>query len=174
MFSSEKTEVEHSKDRLKEWEFSILTMFMSILGARVDSRALSPMQLLTESSDNEIPLPQARLHHHRAQDRLRGGAKSYTSRAHDGKVVVIVDGTGWSGGTAPVNVELGVEGKTKAKKSTTWEGSSDFVFAFRVRKAHVSKKTRAVDENDDNTKDALLEDKFDKIKQDLSELSILA
>ncbi|RYO79717.1 hypothetical protein DL766_010474 [Monosporascus sp. MC13-8B] len=191
VFSSEKTEVEHSKEKLREGKFSIFTKFLSIFGVGVD--------LLMEPSDDEvyafkpvetkrfIPkddyiqkcIEAAAVRRHLDRSRYRKpvhivtglknvyGAKanSHTSRSHGGKAAVAVDGT------ALVSVEPGVEGKTETKKGTTWEGSSDFVFAFRVRKVHVN-MTRAVDVNDDYTKGALLEDKINKIGEDLPGLFI--
>lgn len=99
-------------------------------------------------------------------------AKSYTSRAHGGAAAVAVDGTIWSGGAAPVSVEPGVEGRLETSKGTAWEGSSDFIFAFRARKVHVSKQTSLVDRNEDYTKGAMLGDNFEEIAKDLPELSI--
>src|SRR2546423_8662163 len=39
VFSSEKTELEYSKDKLREGKFSILTKFLSILGVGIDVSA---------------------------------------------------------------------------------------------------------------------------------------
>lgn len=99
-------------------------------------------------------------------------AKSYVSRACSGKLGVSVDGTLWSGATVPVSLEPGVEGNGEAKSGTSWEGSSDFVFAFRVRKIHVNKKTQTADKSQDYNKGALLDNKKEKIREDFPDLLI--
>lgn len=99
-------------------------------------------------------------------------AKSYKSRGHVSKLGGSIDGTVWSGGASPVSVDPGVEGKRETKSSTTWEGSSDFVFAFRVRKVHVNKKTQVPDEKHDYKKGALLRSEIDKNREDLPDLFI--
>lgn len=66
-------------------------------------------------------------------------AKSYKSRAVGGNLGVEVDGTVWSGGGVPVSVGPVAEGNMERKDGVSWEGSSDFVFAFRVRKVFVEK-----------------------------------
>lgn len=98
-------------------------------------------------------------------------AKSTESQSQDKKASIAVDGNVLGGG----NVAPGAGAATENKKSTTWEGSSDFVFAFRVRKVQVSRKTQGVKDNDDYTKGA----KFDRddayrVKEDIPELSILS
>lgn len=230
VFSSEKTEVKYSKERLREGKFSILTKFLSILGVGVDvsagwknrylplasPRALADVtcalwhrlltQRLTESSDDEIYTFQrvetkqfvpkddyiqkcieaAAVRRHLDRSRYRkpvyivtglktvygAKAKSHMSREKTGQAGVSVDGTVWSGGTAPVSVELGVEGKVETKSGINWGGSSNFVFAFRVRKVHVNRKTQEVDKQDDYTKGALLGDEIKKITEELPDLFI--
>lgn len=65
-----------------------------------------------------------------------------------------------------------VEGKIEKKEGTTWEGSSDFVFAFRVRKVSVEKKTGALKEDDDYKTGAMLGNEIGK--EDVPGLSISA
>lgn len=99
-------------------------------------------------------------------------AKSFVSRTRGGKLGVSVDSTLWSGGAVPASLEPGVEGHREAKGGTSWEGSSDFVFAFRVRKVHVNKKTQTVGKSYDYNKGALLDDKKEKTREDFPDLVI--
>ena len=71
-------------------------------------------------------------------------AKSAQAGASGGNLGVEVDGTIWSGGTVPISGGPGIELKRENRGSTTWEESSDFVFAFRVVKVMVRKKTGEV------------------------------
>lgn len=99
-------------------------------------------------------------------------AKSHKSRAIGGNLGFEVDGTIWSGGTVPVGGGPEIEGRAKKKERTTWEGSSDFVLAFRVRKVSVKRSTGAVTEEEDYQKGAMLGIEPEKI--DVPELSIAA
>jgi hypothetical protein len=99
-------------------------------------------------------------------------AKSYKSHAVGGNLGVEVNGTIWSGGTVLIGGGPEVEGKIEKKEGTTWEGSSDFVFAFRVRKVSVEKKTGTVKEDDDYKTGAMLGNEI--WKEDVPELSISA
>lgn len=69
----------------------------------------------------------------------------------------------------PVGGGPEIELKNKRKEGTSWEGSSDFVFAFRVRKVRVEKKTGTVKYDDDKTDGAMLGDEIKKV--DVPELS---
>ena len=99
-------------------------------------------------------------------------AKSLKSRAVGGNLGVEVDGTIWSGGTVPIGGGPGVEGITEKKEGTTWEGSSDFVFAFRVRKVSVEKDTGTAKEDEDYKTGAMLGNEIKK--EDVLKLSICA
>lgn len=99
-------------------------------------------------------------------------AKSFTSQAHSGGAAVAVDDTIWSGGAVPVSVKPGIERRLETSKSTAWEGSSDFIFAFRVRKVHVSKKTGMVDHNNDYSKGAMLGNKSEDSGEVIPDLFI--
>lgn len=101
-------------------------------------------------------------------------AKSHTSRSHGGNAAVAFDGTVWSGGAVPLGIEPGVEGRRETSQGTSWQDSSDFVFAFRVRKVHVSRKTQAVKKSDDYIKGAMLEmdDQIQKVAERLPELIV--
>jgi hypothetical protein len=53
----------------------------------------------------------------------------------------------WSGGSVPIGGGPGIESKTTDSQETKWEGSGDFVFAFRVSKV-VVKKTGDINEEE--------------------------
>lgn len=100
-------------------------------------------------------------------------AKSLVSRGYGGKLGVEVDGTIWSGGTVPVGGGPEVAGKTHSKHGTSWEGSDDFVLAFRVRKVRVARETGQIEKQVDYLKGAMLGDETKKA-DDVPSLSILA
>ncbi len=101
-------------------------------------------------------------------------AKTLVSRRYGGKLGVEVDGTVWSGGTAPVGGGPEVEGKTGKKHGASWAGSDDFVFAFRVRRVRVGQKTGAVDRQEDYKAGAMLGSDAERNPDLLPSLSILA
>ncbi|ETS87208.1 hypothetical protein PFICI_01036 [Pestalotiopsis fici W106-1] len=202
VFTSEKFNVEYTKEKLREGRFSILTKFLSILGVGInvgadwqDSNAelygfksVETTQFIPKEDYIQkcIEADAVRLYLDRSRYRkpvyiitgiktvYGARAKSYKHKQHGGEVGIAVDGTIWSGGTAPLSVEPGVGGKRVTTTETTWEGSSDFVFAFRVHKIHVNRKTQAVDESHDYTKGALLDSKTDKIRDALPDIFILS
>jgi hypothetical protein len=79
-----------------------------------------------------------------------------------GKIGVDVDATIWSGGTVPIGGGPNVEGQREKKEGTTWKGSSDFIFAFRVRKVSVKKKTGEVKEDEEYKTGAMLGDEIEE------------
>lgn len=83
------------------------------------------------------------------------GAKAKTSRASGlgGQLKVSLDGT-LTG--APVSLGPEVEANTKGREGFAFEGSSDFVFAFRVRKIKLTRKGE-MRGHDDHTKGALFD-----------------
>lgn len=60
-----------------------------------------------------------------------------------GNVGVEVDATVWT--AVPIGGGPGVEAEVGNKGSTKWEGSSDFVFGFRVSKGRVGEVVREED-----------------------------
>ncbi|KPM38865.1 hypothetical protein AK830_g7709 [Neonectria ditissima] len=200
VFSSHKSEVEYSQKKLREGKFSILTTFLSVLGLGVDVGAdwkksnqevyefnrVETTQFIPKDDYIQtcIEAPAVRAHLEKSRYRkpvyiitgiktvYGAKAKTQTSRAHGGSASVAVDGTVWSGGAVPVGVEPGIEGRKETTHDTSWKESSDFVFAFRVRKVHVSRKTHTVDRSDDYTKGALLDGKVQKPKESIPELLI--
>ncbi|KAF7553489.1 hypothetical protein G7Z17_g3625 [Cylindrodendrum hubeiense] len=200
IFSSDKYEVEYSKEKLREGGFSILTTFLSILGLGVDVGAdwkhsneetyafkhVETTQFVPKDDYIQkcIEAPAVRAHLERSRYRkpvyiitglktvYGAKAKSQTSRSHGGNAAISVDGTVWSGGAVPLGFEPGVEGRRETTQGTSWQDSSDFVFAFRVRKVNVSRKTHAVDNSDDYIKGALLDGKINKLVESVPELVI--
>lgn len=88
-----------------------------------------------------------------------------------GAVGVEVDATIWTGGAVPIGGGPGVEGEVGNKVSTKWEGSSDFVFAFRVSKVRVGEATGQVQSEKEHREGAMLEREYTKPK--VPELSVL-
>jgi hypothetical protein len=100
-------------------------------------------------------------------------AKSHKSRGVCGSLGIKVDSTVKSDGTAPIGGGTSgptIEGRTENKMGTTWGGSSDFVFAFKVRKLKVEQRTGTVRDGDDYTTGALLGCEVEK--EGVPELSI--
>jgi hypothetical protein len=82
-------------------------------------------------------------------------AKTEESASRDVKAAVTVDATGPSGGTAPAKAGPELEHKKENKVGISFEESSDFVFAFKIKKITVDKKTKA-EHTEDLTRGALL------------------
>jgi hypothetical protein len=80
-----------------------------------------------------------------------------TSRAVDGMVGAQVDGTALSGGMAPVGGGPEIRYGKATKSAVSWEGSTDFVFAYKVSELRVSKAGEVKRERE-YTKGALYED----------------
>lgn len=87
------------------------------------------------------------------------GAQANTLKSHSrgAALDISVDGTVWSGGAVPIGGGPGVKGKVAGKAGTKWEGSSDFVFAFRVSRVHVAKDTAQVSREEDYRKAAMMD-----------------
>jgi hypothetical protein len=68
---------------------------------------------------------------------------------------VEVDGTAWSGGAVPIGGGPEVSATVSRMRGTAWEGSSDFVLAYRVRRVKVGKKG-VVRKDEDYTTGAML------------------
>ncbi|KAF4628276.1 hypothetical protein G7Y89_g9875 [Cudoniella acicularis] len=95
----------------------------------------------------------------------RAKVKSKNINSHGGQLGFEVDGTLLGG--APVNIEPNVEGKREDKEDMSWKESSDFVFAFRVRRIRVEKKTKETRHEDYRTGVALDTDAAQKEGQDV-------
>ncbi|KAH8669343.1 hypothetical protein BGZ61DRAFT_364104 [Ilyonectria robusta] len=192
IFSSDKYEVEYTKEKLRKGGVSILATFLSILGVGVGLLTLDSNEEIYSFKRVEtthfvpkhdyiqkcIEAPAVRAHLERGRYRkpvyivtglntvYGSKAKSHTSQPHGGNASVAFEGTGWSGGAVPP----GVEGRHETTRGTSWQDSSDFAFAFRARKFHVSRKTQAVKKSDHYTRGALLE--IQKVAESLPELIV--
>lgn len=100
------------------------------------------------------------------------GAQANTSKSHTmgAGVGVEVDATVWT--AVPIGGGPGVEAEVGNKKSTKWEGSSDFVFAFRVSKVWVAEATGQVLSEEEYRKGAVLDDEKEEEEKG-PELSVL-
>ncbi|KAJ4357088.1 hypothetical protein N0V85_009519, partial [Neurospora sp. IMI 360204] len=144
VYSSEKTEVEYSKEKLREGKFSILTTFLTILGVGVDvgaqwERSTDDLYLFQRVQTTQFIPQQSYLQKCVSADPVRrylnrsryrkpvyiitglktvhgAQAKSHILRSYGGTAAVAMDSTVWSSGTVPVSVQPGVEGKTETKR----------------------------------------------------------
>jgi hypothetical protein len=98
-------------------------------------------------------------------------AKSLRARVVGGGLGAAIDGTVLSGGSVPVGGGPQIAWKQDTKGVTSWEGSSDFVFAFRLQKVLVERKTGAVKKGEDYKSGAMLEHEVERI--DVPELCIV-
>lgn len=98
-------------------------------------------------------------------------ANTLKSRTVGGTVAVEVDGTILSGGAVPIGGGPGIEGRVGNKAETSWVGSSDFVFAFRVSKVFVAERTGQVASEEEYRKGAMLGDETEEVKR--PELSVV-
>lgn len=78
-------------------------------------------------------------------------AKTLKSKSIEGSLGVTVDGTIWSSGVVPVSGGPEISGAISRKESISWEESSDFVLAYRLRKVKVSKAGKVNREGDYKT-----------------------
>ncbi|KAI0180729.1 hypothetical protein GGR52DRAFT_2605 [Hypoxylon sp. FL1284] len=179
VFSSEKRQVEFSREKLLSGQFSIMTRFLSFLGAGVDVgvnwdksdaeiynfERIETVQFFPKQDYLQGCIEAEPVRRYLDKSRykkpvyvitglktVRGAmAKSYKSRAVGGAFGAEVDGALWSGGSGPVRVGPDVEGNMEQRNGVSWEGSSDFVFAFRVRKIFVKKTGRVKSDEDYKT-----------------------
>ncbi|RFU35432.1 hypothetical protein B7463_g888, partial [Scytalidium lignicola] len=184
VFSTEQRRVEFSEEKLRAGQLSIFTTFLSVLGAGVDGdKDLYAFDRLetTQFFPNETYLQKCieaePVHRYLDKSRYRkpiyvitglktvtgARAKSLRARTVSGSFGVEVDGTVWSGGSVPVGGGPHIGGKKETKIATSWEGSSDFVFAFRVRKVLVERKMGTVKKDEDYKTGAMLEDKIEEM-----------
>ncbi|KAL6409158.1 hypothetical protein AUP68_05528 [Ilyonectria robusta] len=199
IFKTEKRSVQYTKEKLRRGKFSILTKFFNVLGfsvdvsAEVDNSKEETFNFKTLETTQFIPTPSYiqtcieadNVRHFLQLSRYRKpvyiitglkvviGAEANTlkSRTVGGTLAVEVDSTVWSSGTVPLDRGPGVEGKVGNESRTKWEGSSDFVFAFRVIKVFVGKATGQAVSEEDYRKGAMLGSEREKVKG--PELSVL-
>jgi len=81
-------------------------------------------------------------------------AKSLRSRALSAETTAEVDALVWAG--VPVAAGPGVAKVDETRQNVAWEGGSDFVFAYRLSKVMVDKKTGGVKSERDYTRGTML------------------
>ncbi|KAJ4172034.1 hypothetical protein NW754_007632 [Fusarium falciforme] len=199
VFRTEKKSVQYTKEKLRRGRFSILTKFLSVLGFGIDIGAeidrsdeetfvfdtLETTQFIPTSSYVQTCVEGKNVRDFLERSKYRKpvyiitglkvvtGAQANTikSRSVGGAVGVEVDATIWTGGAVPIGGGPGVEGEVGNKVSTKWEGSSDFVFAFRVSKVRVGEAIGQVLSEKEHREGAMLEREYTKPKD--PELSVL-
>ncbi|RMJ16557.1 hypothetical protein CDV36_003706 [Fusarium kuroshium] len=199
VFKTEKKSVQYTKEKLRSGKFSILTKFLSVLGFGIDIGAeiersdeetfvfdtLETTQFIPTPSYIQTCIESNNVRHFLDLSKYRKpvyiitglkvvtGAQASTikSRSVGGAVGVEVDATIWTGGAVPIGGGPGVEAEVGNKVSTKWEGSSDFVFAFRVSKVRVGKATGKVLSEGEHRKGAMLEREEGTVKG--PELSVM-
>lgn len=95
-----------------------------------------------------------------------------TSKSVDGSVGAQVDGTVLSGGMVPVGGGPEVRRGKATKNAVSWEGSSDFVFAYKLSEVRVSKSGEVKRERE-YTKGALYEDATKKPEADPLDVALV-
>ncbi|EEU35606.1 uncharacterized protein NECHADRAFT_52455 [Fusarium vanettenii 77-13-4] len=193
VFKTEKKSVQYTKEKLRRGRFSILTKFLSVLGFGIDIGAeidrsdeeifvfdtLETTQFIPTPSYLKACVEAENVRHFLERSKYRKpvyiitglkvvtGAQANTikSRSLGGSVGVEVDATVWT--AVPIGGGPGVEAEVGNKVSTKWEGSSDFVFGFRVSKVRVGE----VVSEEDYRKGAMFERENTKKKE--PELSVL-
>ncbi|KAI0850771.1 hypothetical protein F5Y00DRAFT_260221 [Daldinia vernicosa] len=185
VFSSEKSQVEFSREKLNSGQFSIVTKFLSFLGVGVDVGVgwdasegeafsfdrIETTQFFPSKDYLQRCIEAEPVRRYLDKSRYRkpvyiitgiktvtgAKAKSFKSRGIGGSLGTEVDGTVWSGGTVPISSGPTIDVNHGRNTDMSWEGSSDFVFAFRVRKVLVEKKTGVVGKDEDYRRGAMLE-----------------
>ncbi|KAF6829307.1 hypothetical protein CMUS01_08227 [Colletotrichum musicola] len=192
LLKTEKKTFQYTKEKLRSGRFSILTKFLSILGFGVDVGAeidnsdeemfmfdtVETIEFVPTADYVQSSVESANVRRFLQTSRYRKpvyiitgvkivtGAKANTtkSRAMGANLAVEVDGTLLSGGAVPIGGGPGIEGKVGKKAGTGWEGSSDFVFAYRVSKVFVSEDVDKSPTEEEYRKGAMLGDERKKVK----------
>ncbi|GJC82941.1 hypothetical protein ColLi_05779 [Colletotrichum liriopes] len=188
----EKKSAQYTKEKLRSGRFSILTKFLSVLGfgidigAEIENGYEEKFMFNTLETVHFIPTP-TYLQTCIESDNVRrflqtsryrkpvyiitgvkivNGAEANTlqSRNIGGTLAVEVDGALLSGGAVPIGGGPGVEGRVGDKAGTSWDGSGDFVFAFRVSKVFVGEKTGHVVSEEEYRKGAMLGDETKDVR----------
>lgn len=82
--------------------------------------------------------------------------KTQASHGGSGNIAATVDGTVWSSGAVPVAGGPEIEISRSKRVGISWEGGGDFVFAFRVKRVKVARKTNEVLREENYRKGAML------------------
>ncbi|VUC35621.1 unnamed protein product [Clonostachys rosea] len=185
VFKTEKKSVQYTKEKLRRGKFSILTKFLGILGFGLDigaelaSNDEETFVFDTLETTQFAPTPSY------VQSCVEAkNVRRFLELSKYRKPVYIITGlkvvTGAQantiksrtvGGSLPIGGGPEVEAKVDNKVSTKWEGSSDFVFAFRVSKVLVGEATGEVLSEEEYRKGALLDGEDGEEKA--PELSVL-
>ncbi|KAI0543079.1 hypothetical protein GGR58DRAFT_450638 [Xylaria digitata] len=181
LVSSEKRGVEFSEEKLRGGKFGVWVRFLSVIGIDVGGSLNKSNSQLFEFDRIEttqfIPTPEyiaecalappvaqfLELSRYRKPVYLITGlkiaigskAKLSRSRERTWHINAEVDGTIPSGGSVPVGAGQESEVTRVNESYVCWEESDDFVFAFRMWKIKVEKKT-GVTRGQDFTKGAML------------------
>ncbi|KAK6206545.1 hypothetical protein LQW54_007615 [Pestalotiopsis sp. IQ-011] len=185
IFSTLKTNAEYAQEKLVSGKFSILTKFLSTLGFGIDIGAQKgrseKFSFDTIATTQFVPSP-AYLQHcaeatsvrrYLEQTRYRKpiyiitglkvvtGIQANTHRGRNvaGNVAIEVDGTVWSGGAVPVGGGPSMESSVSNTTGRRWEDAGDLVFAFRVSRVLVNKKSGLVRSEEEYQKGAMLDHK---------------
>ncbi|KAF6838215.1 hypothetical protein CPLU01_02576 [Colletotrichum plurivorum] len=168
LLKTEKKTVQYTKEKLRSGRFSILTKFLSIfgfgvdVGAEIDNNDEEMFTFDTVETTEFVP----------TADYVESAVESanvrrflQTSRYR--KPVYIITGvkivTGAKANTTKSRGP-GIEGKVGKKVGTSWEGSSDFVFAYRVSKVFVSEDADKSPTEEEYRKGAMLGDERKEVK----------
>ncbi|KAJ0108958.1 hypothetical protein J7T55_005505 [Diaporthe amygdali] len=185
LYSTEKRAVEFSYEKLRDGRFSIVTRIMTFLGIgfdvspsgskgnvetlafdRIETTQFSPREDFVKRCVEAGPVRRflEKSRYRKPVYIITGlkvvtGAKAETikSASFGGSLGLDIDATLWSGGVVPVSGGPSISGTISQKQGTLWEGSSDFVLAYRVRMVKVSKKGR-VGRSEDYKTGAMLDE----------------
>ncbi|KAI1112782.1 hypothetical protein F5Y14DRAFT_242201 [Nemania sp. NC0429] len=197
IFSTLQTQVKFATEKLHAGRFGIFGRFLaSVLGLGIDATAswessntcrlsfdvLETTQFYPEQSYLQACVAAEPVRLYLTKSRYRKplyivtglktarGTKAETlqTRAASGAVSPEVDATVW--GSLPVGGGVEVGGESGNRKTVAWEAEASFVFAFRVQKITVKKRTGLV-RGEDYQRRALLsaaiEKRFDIFEEDM-------
>ncbi|KAF2973269.1 hypothetical protein GQX73_g288 [Xylaria multiplex] len=174
-FSSSQTRVTFSIEKLRAGRFGIFTKFMALLlGFGVDAtigwesndtyrftfETLEKAQFYLDSSYLQACIAAEPVRRYLSKSRYRkpiyiitglktvSGAKAESLKTSnvESSVSPRVDAAVWVGVPVEGGIDIGV--KAGNRGAVTWEAAGDFVFAFRVQKIMVEKRTEVVSRED--------------------------
>ncbi|SPO01853.1 uncharacterized protein DNG_04526 [Cephalotrichum gorgonifer] len=173
VFSTTKTSVQYTKEKLRAGKFSILTNDEETFTFEtVETTQFIPTpSYLQQSIDGEHVRRFLQMSRYRKPIYIITGLKIVTgaqantvkSRTVGGALAVEVDATVWSGGAVPIGGGPGVERRVSNKGTTKWGGSDDFVFAYRVSEVFVGKTMGRVVSEEEYRKGAMLGDEAQEV-----------
>ncbi|KAH8781281.1 hypothetical protein F5883DRAFT_539802 [Diaporthe sp. PMI_573] len=197
LYSTEKRGVDFSYEKLRDGRFSIVTRIMSFLGVgfdvspsgskgheevfafeKIETTQFFPREEFicrcVENSAVRRFLEKSRygkpIYIVTGVKVVTGAkAKTSTSSSFGGTLGLEVDGTVWSGGVVPVGGGPSISGTIARSQDMSWEESSDFVLAYRLRMVKVSKDGK-LGRNEDYKNGAML-DEHDAATMQAADLS---